>query len=43
MNVPKTLIAVLPMSTVSTLLDRSFVNAHQDICGMKIMNALVCD
>ena len=43
MNVPKTLIAVLAMSTVSTLLDCSFVNAPQDMNGMKIMNALVCD
>ena len=43
MNVSKTLIIVLPMSTVSTVLDRSFVNARQDMNGMKITNALVGD
>ena len=37
MNVPKTLIAVLAMRTVSTLLDRSFVNAPQDMSGMRMM------
>ena len=37
MNVSNILIIVLPMRTVSTLLDRSFVNAPQDMSGMRMM------